>query len=147
MSPKKKPRTDPVIKPALDGFTDLDVHSSGPEDAGMDDYDFGDNSLDGLGPSTFDQLDEIKSAVPPVNPKIKPAKVDLKKPLKPLPVPGRPEKNGAENLSWMSYYNSLSVAKDEALGSGPSAFSSTTQDRISALELDGSAPRGRRGWG
>ena len=138
MSPKKKPRTDPVIKPALDGLTNLEVHSSGPEDAGMDDYDFGDNSLDGLDPSSFDQLDEIKPATLQVNPKVEPTEVDSKQPLNPPHVPTRPEKKGAENLSWMSYYDSLSVAKDEALGSGPSAFSSTTQDRISALEPDGS---------
>ena len=138
MSPKKKPRTDPAIKPALDGLTNLDVHSSGAEDAGMDDYDFGDNSLDELDPSAFDQLDELEPAVSKVNPKVEPTEIDLKKPLKPLPVPALSEKKKPENLNWMSYYDSLSVAKDEALGSGPSAFSSTTQDRISALEPDGS---------
>ena len=132
-NPKKKPRTDPAIKPALDSFPNLDFHSSGPEDAGMEDYDFGDSSLDELDPSAFDQLDEVKATTSKLNPKVEPTEVDLKKPLKPLP-----EKKKAENLSWMSYYDSLSVAKDEALGSGPSAFSSTTQDRISALEPDGS---------
>lgn len=136
-SPKKKPRTDPTIKPALDGLTNLDVYSSGPEDAGMDDYDFGDSSLDELDPSAFDQLDEVKPGTSKATPKVEPAEVDLKKPLKPLPGSALPEKK-AENLNWMSYYDSLSVAKDEALGSGPSAFASMTQDRISALEPDGS---------
>ena len=138
MSPKKKPRTDPAIKPALEGLTNLDVQSSGPEDVGMDDYDFGDSSLDALDPSAFDQLDEIKPAVLQVNPKAEPTETSLGNPLKPLPAPAHPEKKKADNLSWMSYYDSLSVAKDDALGSGPSAFSSTTQDRISALEPDGS---------
>jgi len=133
MSPKKKPRTDPAIKPALDGLTSLDVHSSGPEDARMDDYDFGDDSLDEFDPSAFGQLDEVSK----VTPKVEPTEIDVKK-HKPLPVASLPEKKKAENLSWMSYYDSLSVAKDEALGSGPSAFSSMTQDRISALEPDGS---------
>ena len=135
VNPKKKPRTDPVVKPALDGFTNLDVHSSGPEDAGMDDYDFGDNSLDELDPSAFDQLDEVKPISSKTVPKVELTEVDLKKPL---PVPALLEKKKVENLSWMSYYDSLSVAKDESLGSGPSAFSSMTQDRISALESDGS---------
>jgi len=138
MSPKKKQRTDPTIKPALDGLTNLDVRSNGPEGAGMDDYDFGDSSLDEIDPSAFDQLDEIKPAASKVNLKVEPTEVDLKKPLEPLPVPALTEKKKAENLGWMSYYDSLSVAKDEGLGSGPSNFSSTTQDRISALEPDGS---------
>jgi DNA polymerase alpha subunit A len=137
MSPKKKPRTDPAIKPALDRLTNLDVYSSGPEDAHIDDYDFGDNSLDELDPSAFDQVDEVKSTASKVTPKVEPTEVDVKK-HKPLPVPGLPEKKKAESLNWMSYYDSLSVAKDEALGSGPSVFSSVTQDRISALEPDGS---------
>lgn len=136
-SPKKKPRTDPTIKPALDGFTNLDVYSSGPEDAGMDDYDFGDSSLDELDPSAFDQLDEVKPGPSKGIPKVEPTDVDSKKPLKPLPGLTLPEKR-VENLGWMSYYDSLSVAKDDALGSGPSVFSSMTQDRISALEPDGS---------
>ena len=33
-SPKRKLRTDLTIKPALDGFTNLGVCSSGPEDGG-----------------------------------------------------------------------------------------------------------------
>lgn len=136
MSPKKKPRTDPAISPALDGLTNLDVRSSGPEDARMDDYDFGDSSLDELDPSAFDQLDEIQPATSKVTPKVEPTEVDVKN-LKPLPASTLPEKKKAENLGWMSYYDSLSVAKDE-IGSGPSAFSSVTQDRISALEPDGS---------
>ena len=130
MSPKKKPRTDSA--------TNLKVHSTGPEDVELDDYDFGDSSLDGLDLSAFDKLDEIKPATSRVSPKAEPTKDDLKKPLNLLPAPARPENKGAENLSWISYYDSLSVAKDEALGSGPSAFSSTTQGRISALEPDGS---------
>ena len=137
MSPKKKPRTDPAIKPALDGLTNLDVHSSGPEDAGMDDYDFGDSSLDEFDPSAFDQLEDIKPATSKVTPKVDPTGVDVKKPQKLPAAPALPEKK-AENLNWMSYYDSLSVAKDETLGSGPSSFSSMTQDRISALEPDGS---------
>jgi len=135
MNPKKRPRTDLVITPALDGLTNLDVHSSGPEDAGMDDYDFGESSLDELDPSAFDQLDEVKPIASKAAPKTEPTEVDLKKPLR---VPALPEKKKVENLNWMSYYDSLSVAKDESLGSGPSAFSSMTQDRISALEPDGS---------
>ena len=139
MNPKKKPRTDPEIKPALDGLTNLDVHSSGPEDATMDDgYDFGEDSLDDLDPSNFDQLDEPNLTTSKMNPKAEPVEVDLKKPPKPLPVPAPSENKKTENLTWMSYYDSLSVAKDETLGSGPSAFSSTTQDKISALERDGS---------
>jgi DNA polymerase alpha subunit A len=136
MSPKKKQRTDPAIRPALDGLTNLDVHSSGPEDTGMDDYDFGDSSLDELDPSSFQQLDEIKPATSKINPKVEPA--EEKELLRPLPTPGPSENKKAENIGWMSYYDSLSVAKDESLGSGPSAFSSTTQDKISALEPDGS---------
>lgn len=136
--PKKKQRTDPAIRPALDGLTSLDVHSSGPEDARMDDYDFGDNSLDELDPSAFEQLDEIKPTAPKINPKLEPIEVDLKEPPKPPLVPVPPENKKGENPGWMSYYDSLSVAKDETLGSGPSVFSSTTQDKISALEPDGS---------
>jgi DNA polymerase alpha subunit A len=138
MNPKKKARTDPVIKPALDGLTNLGVRSGGPEDAGTDDcdFDFGDASLDELDPSAFDQLDEVKP--PQVNPKVEPAEVDLKKPPRPMPAPAHAEQKKTENLGWMSYYDSLSVAKDEALGSGPSAVSSMTQDRVSALEPDGS---------
>ena len=138
MSPKKKPRTDPAIGPALDGLTNLGVHSSGPEDTGMDDYDFGDSSLDELDPSAFDQLDEPKPVASKVNPKVEPTEVDLKKPPKPLPTSAPSENKKTENLGWMSYYDSLSVSKDDALGSGPSAFSSTTQGKISALEPDGS---------
>ena len=137
-SPKKKQRTDPTIMPALDGLTNLDVHSSGPEDTGMDDYDFGDSSLDELDPSAFDQLDEIKPTTSKINPKVEPVEADLKGLPRPLPTPGPSENKKAENTSWMSYYDSLSVAKDETLGSGPSTFSSTTQDKISALEPDGS---------
>lgn len=37
----------------------------------------------------------------------------------------------------MTYYDSLSVAKDDALGSGSSVFSSATQDIISVLEPGG----------
>jgi len=134
MNPKKKPRTDPVIKPALEGLTNLDVHSSDPED----DYDFGDSSLDGLDPAVFEQLDGFGPAAPAVNPKVEPTEPDSKLLLTALPPPAHPEKKKAEDLSWMSYYDSLSVAKDDALGSGPSSFASTTQDRISALEPDGS---------
>jgi DNA polymerase alpha subunit A len=137
MSPKKKQRTDPAIRPALDGLTNLDVHSSGPEDTGMDDYDFGDNSLDDLDPSAFDQLDQTKPATLYAKPKVEPTEVDLKKIQKPLHTPAPSENKKVDNLGWMSYYDSLSVAKDE-IGSGPSAFSSTTQDKISALEPDGS---------
>ena len=137
-SPKKKLRTDPAINPALDGLTNLDVHSSGPEDVGMDDYDFGDNSLDELDPSVFDELDETKPVTSKINPKVEPTEVDLKKLQRTLPTPTPSENKKTENLSWMSYYDSLSVARDETLGSGPSAFSSTTQDKISALEPDGS---------
>lgn len=138
MSPKKKQRTDPAIRPALDGLTNLDVHSSGLEDAGMDDYDFGDTSLDELDPSAFDQLDEIKPTTSKINPKVESTEVDFKELPKPLPTSTPSENKKAENLSWMSYYDSLSVAKGETLGSGPSAFSSTSQDKISALEPDGS---------
>ena len=138
MSPKKKARTDPAIRPALDGLTNLAVHSSGPEDTGMDDYDFGDSSLDELDPSAFDQLDETKPTISKVNSKVEPTEVDLKKLQRPLHTPAPSETKKTDNLSWMSYYDSLSVAKDEILGSGPSAFSSTTQDKISALEPDGS---------
>jgi hypothetical protein len=137
-SPRKKARTDPAIKPALDGLTKLGVRSGGPEDTGTEDwdFDFGDASLDKLDPSAFDQLDEM--GPPQTNPKVEPAEVDLKMPLRPMPAPARAEQNKTENLGWMSYYDSLSVTKDQALGSGPSAFSSMTQDRISALEPDGS---------
>jgi DNA polymerase alpha subunit A len=138
MSPKKKPRTDPAIRPALDGLTNLDVHSSGPEEAGMDEYDFGDSSLDELDPSAFDQLDEPKPAALKVNPKVEPTELDLKKLPQPLPTSAPAENKKVENLSWMSYYDSLSVAKEDSIGSGPSAFSSMTQDKISALEPDGS---------
>lgn len=138
VSPNKKQRTDPTIRPALDGLTNLDVHSSDAEDAGMDDYDFGDNSLDDLDPSFFDQLDETKPTASKLNPKVEQIEVDPKKLPKPLPTSVPSENKKAENLAWMTYYDSLSVAKDEILGSGPSAFSSTTQDRISALEPDGS---------
>ena len=138
VSPKKKQRTDPTIRPALDGLTNLDVQSSGPEDAGMDEYDFGDNSLDDLDPFAFEQLDGTKPSTSKINPKAEPIEVDLKGLPKPLPTSAPSETKKVENLGWMSYYDSLSVAKDEKLGSGPSAFSSTTQEKISALEPDGS---------
>ena len=138
VSPNKKQRTDPAIRPALDGLSNLGVDSSGQEDAGMDDYDFGDSSLDQLDLSALDQLDETKPIASKVNPKAEPTEVDLKALQNPLPTPSTSENKKPENLGWMSYYDSLSVAQDETLGSGPSAFSSTTQDKISALEPDGS---------
>jgi len=60
---------------------------------------------------------------------------DLKKELKPMN--GVPNK-ASGSASWLSVYDSLSIAKDDTLGPLNNASSSVNNSNISALELDGS---------
>ena len=85
----------------------------------MDDYDFGDNSLDELHPSACDQLGEVNPAASKAAPKVEPTEVYLKKPL-PAPPSSKRIKLG------ISAGCPTMTPKDESLGSGPSASSPMT---------------------
>ena len=77
----------------------------------MDDYDSGDNPLDELGPSAFDQLDEVKPAAP----NVEPPEFDSKKPL--------PAPSSSKRKLGISAGCPIMTPKDESLESGPSASS------------------------
>ena len=129
-SPKKKAKTSGgyAVTPAIDRMGRMEVHS------GTEGYDASfDNSFDGVDMDAFMEVDDddLKAMREPTN-----IKMDLdKKNLKPLN--GVPNKE-PDNPSWLSVYDSLSIANDDTLG--PLGHSSVTNSNsnISALESDGS---------
>lgn len=133
-SPKKKVKTSGAfgITPAIDKMGRMEVHG------GADDYDSAfDNSFDGVDMDAFMDVDEE-------DPKLKTSKkepTDIKSSLdkKPLkPMNGVPNKKDSDNPSWLSVYDTLSIAKDEPLGLNTPSSSSGNNSNISALEPDGS---------
>jgi DNA polymerase alpha subunit A len=130
-SPKKKVKTSGAfgVTPAIDRMGRMEMHS------GTEDYDSAfDNSFDGVDIDAFMDLDEVD-----VKPKNKKDHIDtsfdLKKELKPMN--GVPNK-ASGSASWLSVYDTLSIAKDDTLGPLNNASSSVNNSNISALELDGS---------
>jgi DNA polymerase alpha subunit A len=131
-SPKKKVKTNGAfgITPAIDKMGRMDMHS------GAEDYDSAfDNSFDGVDIDAFMDVDEEDSKPKISKKELTDIKSTLdKKPLKPMN--GVPNKKDSENPSWLSVYDSLSIAKDEPLGL--SNTSSSNNSNLSAAEPDGS---------
>ena len=130
-SPKKKARTEaPGIAPAIERMGKLGVES-GTEDA---DSSFDDVDMDAFMDIDDDELD--------LKPKSK-IEVDSEaKPLKPINGNTAPTKKKLDDTpAWLSVYDSLTVASDEAIG--PAASSTATAripapSNLSVLEEDGS---------
>jgi DNA polymerase alpha subunit A len=123
MSPKKKARTasNGDMIPATEWLAHLDVHS---------DYDSaGDMSFDDFDMDAFMEVDKEE--------------INGKLPVKMAPVQPTMSVSVAKNLdatpSWLSLYDSLSVAKADPLGPLAASNSvSANSSQISALEPDGS---------
>ena len=134
MSPMKKMKTDVGVMPAIERFTQLDVHSSGAED-----FDF-DASFDEIDDDLLMDVDLDNSK--PVIPKPKTTKTDRNLKVQSKPVNGRDgKKEKADDgvPAWLSVYDSLSVTTDDTLGSSiGTSSSSVNASKISALEPDGS---------
>lgn len=125
MSPNKKVKTNGMT-PAVDRLAHLDVHGSS---------DGFDTSFDDLDMNEFmdvdvDDIDMGEPSKPPTK-----AEIDITH----KPADGIPAKAEAALPSWLSVYDSLSVADADAFG--PLASTSTISvnpTKISALEGDGS---------
>ncbi|KAI0731115.1 hypothetical protein C8Q76DRAFT_644698 [Earliella scabrosa] len=132
-SPKKKARTEaPGIAPAIERMGKLGVES-GTEDA--------DSSFDDVDMDAFMDIDDDELDLKP-KPKSK-IEVDSEaKPLKPINGNTAPTKKKLDDTpAWLSVYDSLTVASDEAIG--PAASSTATAripapSNLSVLEEDGS---------
>ncbi|KAH7885786.1 hypothetical protein F5I97DRAFT_1936758 [Phlebopus sp. FC_14] len=131
MSPKKKARIgngSTMVTPAIERMGKLDVQS-GSEDISIASMDFDDIDMD-----EFMDMDDVD---------VKP-KSFVKKEAVPVKLDANPVLNGnskaqkedANAPSWLSVYDSLAVAADDALGSG--STSSTSKTSIKALNDDGS---------
>jgi DNA polymerase alpha subunit A len=130
-SPKKvKTSGASGITPAIDKLGRMEVHSR------ADDSAF-DNSFDDVDMDAFMDVDEedLKPKMSKKEPTTIKSSLD-KKPLK--PTNGVPNKKDSDNPSWLSVYDSLSIAKDEPLGLNTPSSSSGNNSNISALEPDGS---------
>lgn len=130
MSPKKKLKTESAdLIPAIASLSKMEVHSSD------DSYSYDDINMDDFMAVSDDDLGEDPT------PKIKkeePKPANLKSPLKPLNgVKSTDDKKKFDATpAWLSVYDSLSVSKDEGLGtSGPAHVNPTN---LSVLEEDGS---------
>lgn len=133
-SPKKKAKTGNYgITPAIDRMGRLGV-DSGPEDC---DVSF-DNSFDGVDMDAFMDVDDedLEDVKPKKEPKDFRAASAMKQSLK--LINGASKKEESDNPSWLSVYDSLSVAKDDTLGPLGAGSSSVSSSNISALESDGS---------
>jgi DNA polymerase alpha subunit A len=125
MSPKKKAKmsSNGDMTPATERLAQLDVHS---------DYDSAaDMSFDDLDMDAFmDVDDEEINGKPPV-------KVE---PVEPITSTSATKKELDATPSWLSLYDSLSVAEPDTLGplASSSNSASTNSSQISALEPDGS---------
>ncbi|KAH9849847.1 hypothetical protein C2E23DRAFT_887828 [Lenzites betulinus] len=132
LSPKKKPRTEAAgITPAIERMGKLGVES-GTEDA--------DSSFDDIDMEAFMEIDDddLEEFKPKPKPKIE---VDAEaKPLKPLNSNASQKKKLDDTPAWLSVYDSLKVAADDSLGSGPNATPARTAapTNVSVLEEDGS---------
>lgn len=124
MSPKKKAKmtSNGNMTPATERLAQLEVHS---------DYDSAaDMSFDDIDMDAFmDMDDEDISRKPQV-------KVE---PVEPITSTSAAKKETDATPSWLSLYNSLSVAEPDTLGSLSSTSSAyTNSSQVSALEPDGS---------
>ncbi|KAI0048775.1 hypothetical protein FA95DRAFT_1678116 [Auriscalpium vulgare] len=137
MSPKKKVKLEAKgIAPTTAKLGKIDVGA----DAAEDEYDY-DTSFDDIDMSSYMDVDEGNVPVKVESkPAVLPRKMDVdKRPLKQLN--GTPAKKEDEAPSWLSVYDSLTIAPDESFGTlnTPAAgASSTHSSTISALEPDGS---------
>jgi DNA polymerase alpha subunit A len=114
-SPKKKVKVDPGVLPTIERMEHMGMHGA-PKP--FDDY-----SMDDLDMDAFESIEDD---------------IDLKPVVKREPVENKLPKLKAEpeHPSWLSVYDSLSIAATDSIGSLPSTGLSTS--RISALEPDGS---------
>ncbi|KAH7920526.1 hypothetical protein BV22DRAFT_1073766 [Leucogyrophana mollusca] len=129
MSPKKKARTSTGtvgITPAIARMGKLDVHS-GSEDAFDTSMD-----MDDLDMNAFMDVDDEDLGIKPA---VKKEPVPVKLGPKPLMNGNGLKKEEPVAPSWLSVYDSLAVASDDALGS--SSSSAPSKSNINALEEDG----------
>lgn len=133
-SPKKKLKTETVgLTPAIERMGKLGVYNS------ADDYD---SSFDDIDMDAFMEVDEAEMSVPSIA-KGKPSKTQVKSDAdnRALPVYGNisadPKKQDSVP-SWLSVYDSLSVAADDTLGSASSSRTTAAHSNLSVLEQDGS---------
>ncbi|TCD69077.1 DNA-directed DNA polymerase alpha catalytic subunit pol1 [Steccherinum ochraceum] len=128
MSPKKKVRTDaPGLRPAIESMEKMEVQSSGPDD-------FSDLDMDAI--MDVDDDEDLK----PMPSKTKIEIDEKKKPLKTLNGTKSTDEKKLDGVpTWLSVYDSLTVASDDNLGplAGGSA-KPTTSSNLSVLEEDGS---------
>ncbi|TFK39510.1 DNA polymerase alpha catalytic subunit [Crucibulum laeve] len=135
-SPRKKTRVDEdgALTPATEQFASLDVHSSSDFELASD------ASFDDIDMSAFMDIDEDEFEVKP-KVKAEPIEkfdIESKKPSKSMP---KQKEEVDTKPSWLSVYDSLSVANEDTLGSLHSASASqsaSSPNKISALESDGS---------
>jgi DNA polymerase alpha subunit A len=132
-SPKKKAKTNGAfgVTPAIGKMGRMEVHS------GTEDYESFDNSFDGVDMDAFMDVDE--EDIKPMIPKEEPTDAETGLDNKSFrPMNGVPNKD-SDNPSWLSVYDSLSIAKDDSLGPlNTTSLSSVNNSNISALEPDGS---------
>lgn len=129
-SPKKKARMDSSLIPAIEGLGKLGVQS-GTESESYDDID-----MDSFMDVDDDDLDSMK-----MPPKPKVALDAMAKPMKPSNGDAAKKKSDGPP-SWLSVYDSLSVAKDDSLATldttTTTARTAAASSNYSLLEEDGS---------
>jgi DNA polymerase alpha subunit A len=138
MSPKKKVKVNGSgMTPAIERMAHLDVHSD--NDGSFD------NSFDDMDMDAFMDVDDDELKKPIVKKEVighgnLPMKTDLGFEAKPYQMANgiSLKKKELDVPSWLSVYDSLSIAPDDSLGPLSASSSAVTSHKIAALEPDGS---------
>ncbi|KAI0077749.1 DNA polymerase alpha catalytic subunit [Panus rudis PR-1116 ss-1] len=135
MSPKKKLKTEtPGIAPAITRLSQMEVQSD--TDASFDDMD-----MDAFMAISDDDLgDDVEVKAPLKVKKEEQKDLESKKPFKPLngTKPTEDKKKLDATPTWLSVYDSLSVASGDTLGPLSTTNARTSSNNLSVLEDDGS---------